>query len=91
MGRRGLEEREGEFQQSLGLSYEVNPHFLFGAEFVHEVLPDWSETEPSKVFCGQTSPPQGAWWATLTALGQLLQPETSPTSRSDHLRILILR
>src|SRR2546423_5130268 len=30
----GLAERKGEFQQSLGLSYEVNPRLLFRAESV---------------------------------------------------------
>lgn len=69
----GLEERTGEFQQSLGLSYEVNPHFLFGAEFVHEIeFPEWSEAEPSRFFAGPNiSVRKGNWWATLTALGQV--------------------
>ena len=68
-----LEERAGEFQQSLGLSYEVNPHFLFGAEFLHEVgFPDWSESEPGMFFAGpNVSVRKGNWWATLTALGQV--------------------
>ena len=49
----GLAERKGEFQQSLGLSYEINPRLLFGAEFVHEVaFPDWSDAEPGKFFAG---------------------------------------
>src|SRR3954467_15076182 len=61
----GLEEREGEFQQSLGLSYEFNPHFLVGAEAIHEIaFPDWSETEESKVFAGpNVSVRSGKWWA----------------------------
>ena len=69
----GLEEREGEFQQSLGLSYEISPRLLFGAEFVHEVaFPDWSEAEPGKFFAGpNVSIRQGTWWATLTALAQV--------------------
>jgi hypothetical protein len=69
----GLEEREGEFQQSLGLSYEVSPRLLFGAEFVHEVaFPDWSEAEPGKFFAGPNiSVRHGTCWATLTALAQI--------------------
>jgi hypothetical protein len=76
----GLEEREGEFQQSLGLSYEVSPHLLFGAEFVHEIaFPDWSETEPSKFFAGpNVSVRKGNWWATLTALGQITSEGDEP-------------
>jgi hypothetical protein len=69
----GLEEREGEFQQLLGLSYEVNPHLLFGAEFIHEIaFPDWSESEPSKVFGGPNiSLRRKNYWATITALAQI--------------------
>src|SRR3954471_6205331 len=76
----GLEEREGEFQQSLGLSYEVNPHLLFGAEFVHEIaFPDWTEAEPAKFFAGpNVSVRKGTWWATLTALGQITCEDDEP-------------
>jgi hypothetical protein len=76
----GLEEREGEFQQSLGLSYEVNPHLLFGAEFVHEIaLPDWSDTEPSKVFAGPNiSLRRKNYWATITALAQITRAGDEP-------------
>ena len=76
----GLEEREGEFQQSLGVSYEVNPHLLFGAEFVHEIaFPDWSETEPSKVFAGPNiSLRRKNYWATITALAQITRAADEP-------------
>lgn len=69
----GLAERRGEFQQSLGLSYEINPRLLLGAEFVHEVaFPDWSDAEPGKFFAGpNVSIRHGTWWATLTALAQV--------------------
>ena len=75
-----LEERNGEFQQSLGLSYEVNPRLLFGAEFVHEVaFPDWSNTERGKFFAGPNiSIRKGTWWATLTALGQVTRAGDEP-------------
>ncbi|HKP04515.1 MAG TPA: DUF6662 family protein [Chthoniobacterales bacterium] len=76
----GLEEREGEFQQSLGLSYEVNPHFLFGAELLHEIaFPDWSESEPGKFFAGpNVSFRKNNWWVTLTALGQVTNAGDEP-------------
>ena len=76
----GLEEREGEFQQSLGLSYEINPHLLIGAEAVHEIaFPDWSETEERKFFAGpNVSVRAGTWWATVTALGQLTRAGDEP-------------
>src|SRR3989440_8492177 len=76
----GLQERQGEFQQSLGLSYEVSPRLLFGAEFVHEVaFPDWSKTEAGKFFAGPNlSIRQGTWWATLTALAQVTKAGDEP-------------
>src|SRR2546423_13155591 len=76
----GLEERHGEFQQSLGLSYEVNPRLLFRAESVHEVaFPNWSGTERGKFLAGpNVSIRQGTWWATLTALGQITRASDEP-------------
>jgi hypothetical protein len=76
----GLEERQGEFQQSLGLSYEISPRLLFGAEFVHEIgFPDWSESEPGKFFAGPNiSIRPGTGWATVTALAQITQAGDEP-------------
>ena len=76
----GLEEREGEFQQSLGLSYEISPRLLFGAEFVHEVaFPDWSQAEPGKFFAGPNiSIRHRSYWMTLTALGQITRAGDEP-------------
>jgi hypothetical protein len=76
----GLDERQGEFQQSLGLSYEISPRLLFGAEFVHEVaFPDWSEADRGKFFAGpNVSIRSGTWWATLTALGQITDAGDEP-------------
>lgn len=68
-----LKERGGEFAQSLGVSYEVTPTFLLGAELLHEIdLPDWSEADDSIVYGGPNiSYRRGNWWATLTPLAQL--------------------
>lgn len=68
-----LEERGGELSQSLGVSYEVSPSFLLGAELLHEIdLPDWSETGDSIVYGGPNlSYRRGNWWATVTPLVQL--------------------
>ncbi len=69
----GLDERGGELAQSLGVSYEISPAFLVGAELLHEIdLPDWSEAEDSVVYGGPNiSYRRGNWWATLTPLVQL--------------------
>jgi len=76
----GLEERTGEFQQSLGVSFEINPHLLFGAEFVHELeFPDWSSPEPSRFFAGPNiSLRRHTWWVTVTALGQVTRAGGEP-------------
>src|SRR3954453_16381468 len=76
----GLEEREGEFQQSLGVSYEVSPRLLFGAEFVHEVaFPDWGEAEAGKFFAGPNiSIRHRESWVTLTALAQITRASDEP-------------
>jgi hypothetical protein len=76
----GLQEREGEFQQSLGVSYEIGPRLLIGAEFVREVaFPDWSEAEPGKFFAGpNVSIRHRTCWATLTALGQITRAGDEP-------------
>ncbi len=68
-----LEERGGEIVQTFGLSYEVSPAFLLGAEVLHEIdLPDWSEAEDSVVYGGpNASYRHGNWWATITPLVQL--------------------
>ena len=68
-----LDEKGGEFAQSFGVSYEVSPAFLLGAELLHEIdLPDWSEAEDSVLYAGPNiSYRHGNWWATLTPLAQL--------------------
>lgn len=70
---RNLEQRKGEFQQTLGASYQIKPQFLVGAELLHEItFPDWREAEPSVVYAGpNVSVRAGNWWATVTGLAQL--------------------
>ena len=76
----GLDERAGEFQQSLGLSYEVSPRLLFGAEFVHELeFPDWSSPEPGRFFAGPNiSIRHRTNWVTVTALAQITRAGDEP-------------
>ncbi|MEY2561854.1 MAG: hypothetical protein QOH88_47 [Verrucomicrobiota bacterium] len=76
----GLEERVGEFQQSLGLSYEVSPHLLFGAEGLHEIaLPEWSAAGKGKFFAGpNVSVRAGKYWGTLSALAQVTGARDEP-------------
>jgi hypothetical protein len=68
-----LGEQGGEFSEALGVSYEISPAWLVGAEFLHEIdIPEWSEAEDSIVYGGPNlSYRHGNWWATITPLVQL--------------------
>lgn len=68
-----LRERAGEFSQSFGVSYEITPAWLVGAELLHEIdLPEWREAEKSVIYGGpNVSSRHGNWWATVTPLVQL--------------------
>lgn len=68
-----FEEKGGELSEALGLSYEISPRLLLGAELLHEIdLPDWSGAEDSVVYAGpNVSYRWGNWWATVTPLVQL--------------------
>ncbi len=70
---RNLKERSGEFSETFGVSYEVSPAWLLGAELLHEIdLPEWSEREDSVVYAGPNISYRGGnWWATVTPLVQL--------------------
>lgn len=76
-----LEENGGEISQSVGVSYEVAPAFLIGAELLHEIdLLDWSEAQDSVVYAGpNASYRRNNWWVTLTPLAQL----TNISSEAD--------
>ncbi len=69
----GLAERTGEFQQTAGVSYEISPRFLLGAELLHEVeFPDFGRGGDNVVYAGpNVSVRAGNWWATTAALVQL--------------------
>ncbi len=75
-----LSEREGELQQSLGVSYEIHPRLLFGAECLHEVaFLDWSKAGRGKFFAGPNiSVRAGNYWGTMTALAQLTRADDEP-------------
>ncbi|MEP6698622.1 MAG: DUF6662 family protein [Verrucomicrobiota bacterium] len=75
-----LAERNGEWQQSLGVSYEITPRLLFGIECLHEMaFPDWAKAERGKFFAGpNVSVRSGKYWATLTALAQVTRAGDEP-------------
>ena len=84
----GLAEREGEFQQALGASYEISPRISVGLEFLHEfVFPDWHDAERIRnVFIGpNVSYRHQSWFVTVTALAQ---PTNTPDEPDFQLRTI---
>jgi hypothetical protein len=76
-----LAEREGEFIQALGASYEISPRVSAGIELLHElVFPEWSDTEKIRnFFVGpNVSYRRGNWFVTITALAQATDTEGEP-------------
>ncbi len=75
-----LDEKTGEFQQTLGASYEIKPQLLVGGELLHEIeFPEWREGEDSVVYAGPNMSVRfGNWWATTTALAQLTDVDGEP-------------
>ena len=75
-----LAEREAQFQQSIGGSYELNRHFSIGAECMHEIaFPEWSRGEHPVISGGPNiSIHAGKWWATVTGLAQFTRAPDEP-------------
>jgi hypothetical protein len=76
-----LDERTGELAQTLGVSYQVSPHFLVGGELLHEIdLPDWSASaSKSPFFAGpNASVRAGRFYATAAVLFQATDLEDEP-------------
>ena len=76
----GLREHSGELQQSVGLSYEVNPRLAVGVEAIHEIgFPDWQRANRGVFFAGpNVSVRAGSVWATVTALAQITSAGDEP-------------
>jgi hypothetical protein len=76
-----LGEREGEFNQALGASYEISPRISVGLELLHEfVFPEWhDEAKTRNFFVGpNVSYRRQNWFVTLTALAQVTDTENEP-------------
>lgn len=75
------DEDNGEFQQTLGLSYQFSPRFLAGIELLHEIpMEDWRGTSGKGIFYAgpNFSYRTSSWWATLTPLFQVSDVEDEP-------------
>ena len=76
-----LDEREGEFAQAVGASYEISPRISAGLELLHEfVFPEWRADEKIRnLFVGPNiSYRSGNWFATVTALAQATNTANEP-------------
>jgi len=77
----GLAEREGEFSQALGASYEISPRVSAGMELLHEfVFPEWRDTAKiQNFFVGpNVSYRHRNWFVTITALAQATDTHGEP-------------
>ncbi len=76
-----LAERQGEFSQALGASYEISPPISVGVELLHEfVFPEWRDEEKIRnLFVGpNVSYRSKSWFVTVTALAQATDIEDEP-------------
>ena len=74
-------EDNGEFEQTVGLSYQFSPKFLAGMELLHEIkIPDWQGARGKGIlYLGPNfSYRTEKWWATLTPLFQVSDVEDEP-------------
>lgn len=77
---RHFEEDNGKFEQSLGVSYEVSPKLLVGAELLHEIeYEGWSTWGDHTVYMGpNVSYRTKDWWITAAPLAQVSDVSTEP-------------
>lgn len=75
-----LEERTGEFKETLGVSYELTKNFAIGGELLHEVeFPDWGDAEEGRVWAGPNIAVRGGrTFAVLAGLFQLTDVKEEP-------------
>lgn len=73
-------EDKGEFQQTLGGSYQFSPRVFAGFELLHEIeYDDWDVWGDHVIYAGpNASYRSGPWWVTLTPLFQLTDIEEEP-------------
>jgi len=76
-----LQEREGEFQQAFGASYELSPRLSAGIELLHEfVFTEWRDDEKIRnLFVGpNVSYRRRNWFVTVTTLAQATNTTDEP-------------
>ncbi len=80
----GYREQNGEFQQTLGISYQINPRFTIGAELLNEMdFVDWGTASNRTLYIGPNASVRfGRAFATATVLFQATDIEDEPKVQS---------
>ena len=79
----GYDEQVGEFQQTLGICYQVSPRFTVGAELLHEVVfEDWKAGDHAFYVGPNASVRFGRAFATATVLFQATDLHDEPDVQS---------
>lgn len=76
-----FQDDKGKIEQSVGVSYQISPRLLVGAELIHELaIPDWRGVDANGVmYVGpNVSIRNEKWWATLTPLFQVTDIDDEP-------------
>ncbi|MAE62256.1 MAG: hypothetical protein CMJ49_12985 [Planctomycetaceae bacterium] len=81
-------ERKGKFEQTAGISYQVMPQLMVGAEVLHEIsFDEWSTQSDHAIWLGpNVSYWKDNWWITVTPLFQTTHVDGEPDFQ---LRMLI--
>ncbi|MCH7871496.1 MAG: hypothetical protein IID33_07330 [Planctomycetes bacterium] len=76
-----FQDDKGKIQQTLGVSYQISPKLLVGAELLHELaIPDWRGVDANgAMYVGpNVSMRTETWWATLTPMFQVTDIDDEP-------------
>lgn len=67
------QEDKGVFEQSAGISYQIDPNWSAGGELLHEIeFDDWSDVGDDVVYIGPNVAYRGdGWWAAVTTMFQV--------------------
>jgi len=73
-------EDNGVFEQTLGASYQIEPHFLVGIEALHEIeFEDWAGAGDDVLYVGPNiSVRASGWWFTIAPLIQVTSVDSEP-------------
>lgn len=76
----GYNDEKGVFEQTAGISYQLDPSFSVGVELLHEIeFEEWSEAGPDVLYAGPNAAYRGnGWWVTVTPMFQITDVAGEP-------------